>query len=110
MELGEFMMLSSEMKNKEILLSVLLIIQFGVTILWHCPFLLQIKSMMELGESIMLSSEMKNNLVTLSLSAADLKHDGTEWIHDALLGNEGQGDPPLCAPPHPTGRGFHKGK
>jgi hypothetical protein len=34
--------------------------------------------MMELGESIMLSSEMKNNLVTLSLSAADLKHDGTE--------------------------------
>jgi hypothetical protein len=33
MELGEFMMLSSEIKYKEILLSVLLIIQLGVTIL-----------------------------------------------------------------------------
>jgi hypothetical protein len=33
MELGEFLMLSSEMKNKEILLSVHLIIQLGVKIL-----------------------------------------------------------------------------
>jgi hypothetical protein len=48
MELGEFMMLSSEMKNKEILLSVLLIIQP----IWS------------------------DNLVTLYLSASDLKHDG----------------------------------
>jgi hypothetical protein len=41
MELGEFKVLSSEMKNKEILLSVLLIIELG------------------------------DNLVTLSLSASD---------------------------------------
>jgi hypothetical protein len=69
MELGKFKMLSSEMKNKEILLSVLFIIQFGVTILWHSPFLLQIY--IKLSEFMMLSSEMKNNLVTLPLSASD---------------------------------------
>jgi hypothetical protein len=67
------------------------------------PFLLQIKSMMELGEFLMLPiMEMKKNLVTLSLSASDYKQDGAGWIHDALLGNEEQGDPSLCTSHHST--------
>jgi hypothetical protein len=67
MELGKFKTLSMEIKDKEILLSVLLIVQLGETILWHCPFLLQIKSMMELGEFMMLSSEMKNKEILRSV-------------------------------------------
>jgi hypothetical protein len=55
MELGEFIMLSMEIKNTIV----------------ACPFLLQIKSMMELGKFQMLSIEMKNNLLTLSPPASD---------------------------------------
>ncbi len=118
LELGEFIMLSSEMTKKKILLSVLLIIQLGVTILWHspfplqiynwvnswcsplrwrtilwhCPFLLQIKIMIELSDFMMLSSKMNNKLwqCPFLLQIKSMMVDGAVWINDALLWDEEQ--------------------